>query len=146
MRSAILPAPVKPLELVEREVPEPGPGEILVKVTACGMCYSEVNHLRGHYPFGTFPVVPGHEISGVVAALGEGVVRPEVGTPVGAAWPYGSCGHCDQCARGDQILCTGAPGPSPASTATAATPSTSWAAPGSSPRCPTGSTPWPAPR
>lgn len=111
MRSAILPAPVKPLELVEREVPEPGPGEILVKVTACGMCYSEVNHLRGHYPFGTFPVVPGHEISGVVAALGEGVDRPEVGTPVGAAWPYGSCGHCDQCARGDQILCTGAPRP-----------------------------------
>ncbi|MFG2243831.1 alcohol dehydrogenase catalytic domain-containing protein [Spirillospora sp. NPDC048823] len=111
MRSALLSAPGKPLEIVEREVPEPGPGEILVEVTACGMCYSEVNHLRGHYPFGTFPTVPGHEISGVVAALGEGVAWPEVGTPVGAAWLYGSCGHCDQCVRGDQILCTGAPRP-----------------------------------
>ncbi|MES9543690.1 alcohol dehydrogenase catalytic domain-containing protein [Actinomadura sp. NPDC000600] len=109
MRSAVLTAQGKPLEIVEREAPEPGPGEILVKVTACGMCFSEVNHLRGHYPFGTFPVVPGHEVSGVVAALGEGVDWPAVGTPVGAAWVYGSCGHCDQCARGDQILCTGAP-------------------------------------
>ncbi|WP_165950146.1 alcohol dehydrogenase catalytic domain-containing protein [Actinomadura sp. GC306] len=109
MRGALLSAPGKPLEIVERDVPEPGPGEILVEVTACGMCFSEVNHLRGHYPFGTFPVVPGHEISGVVAALGEGVDQPAVGTPVGAAWPYGSCGHCDRCVRGDQILCTGAP-------------------------------------
>ncbi|WP_149263642.1 alcohol dehydrogenase catalytic domain-containing protein [Actinomadura sp. K4S16] len=109
MRSAVLTAQGKPLEIIEREAPEPGPGEILVKVTACGMCFSEVNHLRGHYPFGTFPVVPGHEVSGVVAALGEGVDWPAVGTPVGAAWVYGSCGHCDQCARGDQILCTGAP-------------------------------------
>ncbi|WP_165970369.1 alcohol dehydrogenase catalytic domain-containing protein [Actinomadura sp. 6K520] len=105
MRSALLSAPGKPLEIVEREVPEPGPGEILVKVTACGMCFSEINHLRGHYAFGTFPVVPGHEISGVVAALGAGVGWPAVGTRVGAAWPYGSCGHCDQCVRGDQILC-----------------------------------------
>ncbi|TDC88360.1 alcohol dehydrogenase catalytic domain-containing protein [Actinomadura sp. 7K507] len=109
MRSAVLTAPGKPLEIVEREVPEPGPGEILVEVTACGMCFSEINHLRGHYPFGTFPAVPGHEISGVVAALGEGVDWPEVGTAVGAQWLYGSCGHCDQCVRGDQILCTGAP-------------------------------------
>ncbi|MEU8306976.1 alcohol dehydrogenase catalytic domain-containing protein [Actinomadura sp. NPDC048955] len=109
MRSAVLTAPGGPLEIVDRDEPRPGPGEILVRVTACGMCFSEVNHLRGHYPFGTFPVVPGHEISGVVAALGEGVDWPEVGTPVGAAWLYGSCGHCDQCARGDQILCTGAP-------------------------------------
>ena len=111
MRSGLLSAPGKRLEIVEREVPEPGPGEILVEVTACGMCFSEVNHLRGHYPFGTFPTVPGHEISGVVAALGQGVDWPEVGTPVGAQWLYGSCGHCDQCVRGDQILCTGAPRP-----------------------------------
>ncbi|GAA0557959.1 alcohol dehydrogenase catalytic domain-containing protein [Actinomadura livida] len=111
MRSALLSAPGKPLEIVEREVPEPGPGEILVEVTACGMCFSEVNHLRGHYAFGTFPVVPGHEISGVVAALGPGVEWPEVGTRVGAAWPYGSCGHCDQCVRGDQNLCGALPRP-----------------------------------
>ncbi|TYK45840.1 alcohol dehydrogenase catalytic domain-containing protein [Actinomadura decatromicini] len=109
MRSAVLSAPGKPLEIVERDVPEPGPGEILVKVTACGMCYSEVSQFQGHYPFAAFPAVPGHEISGVVAALGTGVDWPGVGTPVGAAWIHGSCGHCDQCVRGDQILCTGAP-------------------------------------
>ncbi|MFI0483432.1 alcohol dehydrogenase catalytic domain-containing protein [Actinomadura sp. 9N215] len=109
MRSAVLSAPGKPLDVVERAVPEPGPGEILVKVTACGMCFSEINHWRGHYPFGTFPTVPGHEISGVVAALGQGVDWPEAGTPVGASWVHASCGRCDQCARGDQILCTGAP-------------------------------------
>ncbi|GAA4241931.1 alcohol dehydrogenase [Actinomadura meridiana] len=109
MRSAVLNAPGKPLEVVERELPEPGPGEILVKVTACGMCFSEVNHLRGHYPFASFPTVPGHEISGVVVALGDGVHWPQIGTPVGALWLYGSCGHCDQCARGDQVLCTGSP-------------------------------------
>ncbi|MFG2005276.1 alcohol dehydrogenase catalytic domain-containing protein [Spirillospora sp. NPDC048911] len=107
MRSAVLTAPEKPLELVERDVPEPGPGEILVKMTACGMCFSEVNQFHGHYPFGRFPVVPGHEISGVVAALGQGVDWPAVGTPVGAQFTYTSCGRCDYCVRGDQMLCTG---------------------------------------
>ncbi|GAA3210820.1 alcohol dehydrogenase catalytic domain-containing protein [Actinocorallia longicatena] len=105
MRAAVLNAPETALELVEREIPEPGPGELLVKVTACGMCFSEVNHLRGHYPFGRFPVVPGHEISGVVTALGEGVSFPPIGTPVGVPFLYDSCGHCDLCVRGDQILC-----------------------------------------
>ncbi|KAB2364650.1 alcohol dehydrogenase catalytic domain-containing protein [Actinomadura montaniterrae] len=109
MRSAVLTGKGRPLEIVEREVPEPGPGEILVKVTACGMCYSEVGLMQGHYPFGRFPTVPGHEISGVVEALGADVGWPAPGTPVGAQWIYGSCGRCDQCVRGDQILCTGAP-------------------------------------
>ncbi|MEU9022822.1 alcohol dehydrogenase catalytic domain-containing protein [Actinomadura sp. NPDC048394] len=109
MRSAVLTGKGRPLEIVEREVPEPGPGEILVKVTACGMCYSEVGLMQGHYPFGRFPTVPGHEISGVVEALGADVDWPAPGTPVGAQWIYGSCGRCDQCVRGDQILCTGAP-------------------------------------
>jgi len=105
MRAAVLTAPNTALVIQERDVPEPGPGELLVKVVACGMCYSEVNHLRGHYPFGTFPRVPGHEVSGVVAALGEGVGFPEVGTRVGMQFLYDSCGHCDLCVRGDQILC-----------------------------------------
>ncbi|MEU5879093.1 alcohol dehydrogenase catalytic domain-containing protein [Spirillospora sp. NPDC047279] len=107
--SATLTAPETRLELAEREIPEPGPDEILVKVAACGMCFSEVNQLHGHYPFGRFPVVPGHEISGVVAKLGPGVQWPEVGTPVGAQFLYSSCGHCDYCVRGDQMLCDGGP-------------------------------------
>ncbi|GGV08784.1 alcohol dehydrogenase [Actinomadura cremea] len=109
MRSAVLTGPGKALDVVERDVPAPGPGEILVRVTACGMCFSEVNHLNGHYPFGTFPTVPGHEITGVVEALGDGVSWPVPGTPVGAAWIHDSCGRCDNCVRGDQILCTGGP-------------------------------------
>ncbi|MBO2453724.1 alcohol dehydrogenase catalytic domain-containing protein [Actinomadura barringtoniae] len=108
MRAAVLKAPDTRLEIVERDVPEPGPGEILIKMVACGMCFSEVNQVHGHYPFARFPVVPGHEVSGVVAALGEGVDWPEVGTPVGSQFLYSSCGHCDYCVRGDQILCTGA--------------------------------------
>jgi D-arabinose 1-dehydrogenase-like Zn-dependent alcohol dehydrogenase len=105
MRVAELGAVRSPLSITERPVPEPGPGQVLVKVTACGMCYSEVNLLEGHYPFAHFPTVPGHEITGVVAALGPGVDWPEVGTPVGAQFLYSSDGHCDYCARGDQILC-----------------------------------------
>ena len=106
MRAAVLTAPDTSLQLVERDVPAPGPGVVLVRVTACGMCFSEVNLLRGKYPFARFPVVPGHEITGVVAALGPGVDFPAVGTPVGAQFLYSSCGHCDYCVRGDQILCT----------------------------------------
>ncbi|HMD24989.1 MAG TPA: alcohol dehydrogenase catalytic domain-containing protein, partial [Streptosporangiaceae bacterium] len=105
MRVAELGAVRAPLSLAERPTPEPGAGEILVKVTACGMCYSEVNLLNGEYPFARFPVVPGHEITGVVAALGPGVEWPAVGTAVGAQFLYSSCGHCDYCVRGDQILC-----------------------------------------
>src|SRR6266700_2402404 len=105
MRAAVLTAPNTALAIEERDIPEPGPGELLIKVVACGMCFSEVNHLLGHYPFGRFPMVPGHEVSGVVAALGEGVDFPAVGTPVGVPFLYDSCGHCDLCVRGDQILC-----------------------------------------
>jgi len=105
MRVAELSGVGAPLSVAERPVPEPGPGEILVKVTACGMCYSEVNLLNGEYPFARFPVVPGHEITGVVAALGPGVEWPAAGTAVGTQFLYSSCGQCDYCVRGDQILC-----------------------------------------
>jgi propanol-preferring alcohol dehydrogenase len=64
--------------------PAIGPGEVLVKVTACGVCFSHLTLLRGHYPFARFPVVPGHEITGTVAAVGPGVSWPAGGTAVGA--------------------------------------------------------------
>jgi D-arabinose 1-dehydrogenase-like Zn-dependent alcohol dehydrogenase len=105
MRVAQLDATETPLSLVERPVPEPGPGEILIKVIACGMCFTEVNELHGEYPFARFPVVPGHEITGTVAALGAGVDWPAVGTRVCAQFLHHSDGHCDYCVRGDQILC-----------------------------------------
>jgi D-arabinose 1-dehydrogenase-like Zn-dependent alcohol dehydrogenase len=105
MRAAIATAVDAPLSLTELDTPAPGPGEVLVKITACGVCFSDLNLLRGHYPFARFPVVPGHEITGLITAVGEGVTWPEVGTPVGAQFLYDSCGHCDYCVRGEQILC-----------------------------------------
>ncbi|MFE7276965.1 alcohol dehydrogenase catalytic domain-containing protein [Streptomyces sp. NPDC057623] len=105
MRAAVATGANLPLALDELDVPQPAAGEVLVKVTACGVCFSDLNLLRGHYPFARYPVVPGHEITGVVTAVGEGVAWPEVGTVVGAQFLYDSCGHCDHCVRGDQILC-----------------------------------------
>lgn len=106
MRAAVATAVDAPLSLTEREAPTPGPGEVLIKITACGVCFSDLNLLRGHYPFARFPVIPGHEITGTVAGVGPGVAFPEVGTPVGAQFLYDSCGHCDYCVAGEQILCT----------------------------------------
>ena len=106
MRAAIATAVNQPLSITDLEVPEPGEGELLVKLTACGVCFSDLGLLQGHYPFARFPVIPGHEITGTVAALGPGVTWPEVGTAVGGQFLYDSCGHCDYCVRGEQILCT----------------------------------------
>ncbi|MEU5115712.1 alcohol dehydrogenase catalytic domain-containing protein [Streptomyces longwoodensis] len=105
MRAATATAAHVPLTLGDRDVPEPGPGEVLVDVTACGVCFSDLNLLLGHYPFARFPVTPGHEITGVVTAIGDGVTFPETGAAVGAQFLYDSDGHCDYCVRGDQILC-----------------------------------------
>lgn len=105
MRAAVATGVNQPLSIAELDVPEPGPGEVLVKIIACGVCFSDLNLLHGHYPFARFPVVPGHEITGTVAAAGPCVTWPEVGTAVGAQFLYDSCGHCDYCVRGDQILC-----------------------------------------
>jgi alcohol dehydrogenase, propanol-preferring len=105
MRAAVVTGVNEPLSVVDRDVPTPGPGEVLVKLIACGVCFTDLNLVRGHYPFARFPVVPGHEITGVVEAVGEGVTFPAVGTRVGAQFLYDSCGHCDYCVRGEQILC-----------------------------------------
>jgi alcohol dehydrogenase, propanol-preferring len=105
MRAALLDAPEQPLSLADRPVPAPGPGEILVQVIACGMCFTEVNQLHGDYPFARFPVIPGHEITGTVIELGPGADWPPVGTRVGAQFLHDSDGHCANCARGEQILC-----------------------------------------
>ncbi|MEU6602980.1 alcohol dehydrogenase catalytic domain-containing protein [Streptomyces flaveolus] len=84
MRAAVATGANAPLILEDVEIPEPGPGEVLVRITACGVCYSDLNLLLGHYPFARFPVIPGHEINGVVTAVGNGVTWPEVGTAVQA--------------------------------------------------------------
>src|SRR4051794_5664887 len=97
MRAALATAAKAPLSLTELDVPEPGPDEVLVKMIACGVCYTDLGLLQGHYPFARFPVVPGHEVTGTVVATGPGVTWPNVGTTVGAQFLYDSCGHCEYC-------------------------------------------------
>ncbi len=92
-------------ELVERDVPEPGRGELLVKVEACGVCHSDMFAKECGYPGVTFPIVPGHEIAGVIEAVGEGVDWWQAGTRVGVGWFGGNCGHCEPCRRGFLIQC-----------------------------------------
>ncbi|MGI8845470.1 MAG: alcohol dehydrogenase [Thermoleophilaceae bacterium] len=92
-------------ELVEREIPTPGRGQLLVKVEACGVCHSDMFAKEGGYPGVTFPIVPGHEIAGVIEAVGEGVDWWEAGARVGVGWFGGNCGHCEPCRRGFLIQC-----------------------------------------
>ena len=93
------------LELVEREVPSPGRGEVLVRVNACGVCHSDAMAVEGTYPGISFPVIPGHEIAGVIEAVGEDVRPWEPGQRVGVGWFGGSCGWCEACRRGVFVHC-----------------------------------------
>jgi alcohol dehydrogenase/propanol-preferring alcohol dehydrogenase len=98
-----------PLELVEREIPEPGPGSVRVKVQACGICHSDSFTKEGTWPGIQYPRVPGHEIAGVIDALGPNVAGWERGTRVGVGWHGGHCGYCTSCRRGDFVTCQVAP-------------------------------------
>jgi D-arabinose 1-dehydrogenase-like Zn-dependent alcohol dehydrogenase len=94
-----------PFELVERDLPEPGRGEVRVKVQACGICHSDVFAKSGAFPGMTFPRVPGHEIAGVIDAVGADVVGWRPGQRVGVGWFGGNCGHCEPCRRGRLVDC-----------------------------------------
>jgi D-arabinose 1-dehydrogenase-like Zn-dependent alcohol dehydrogenase len=93
-------------ELVEREIPEPGPGKVRVKVEACGICHSDSVTKEGLFPGIQYPRVPGHEIVGVVDKLGEGAKGWKVGQRVGIGWHGGNCGYCHNCRRGNFFACT----------------------------------------
>jgi D-arabinose 1-dehydrogenase-like Zn-dependent alcohol dehydrogenase len=97
-----------PLELVERDVPEPPEGHVLVKVQACGICHSDSLTKDGLWPGLQFPRVPGHEIAGVIEKTGAGVEGWEVGQRIGVGWHGGHCGHCESCRHGDFVLCKNA--------------------------------------
>jgi D-arabinose 1-dehydrogenase-like Zn-dependent alcohol dehydrogenase len=92
-------------ELVERALPAPGRGEVRVKVEACGVCHSDSIAVDGLFAGIPYPIVPGHEIAGVVDAVGEGVIGWPVGTRVGVGWFGGHCGRCEPCRRGDLVDC-----------------------------------------
>jgi D-arabinose 1-dehydrogenase-like Zn-dependent alcohol dehydrogenase len=93
-------------ELVEREVPQPGFGEVRVKVEACGVCHSDSIAKEGYLPTVPYPIVPGHEIAGVIDAVGDGVVGWTAGTRVGVGWFGGHCGRCEPCRRGEMVSCS----------------------------------------
>jgi D-arabinose 1-dehydrogenase-like Zn-dependent alcohol dehydrogenase len=93
-----------PFELVQREFPEPGPGHVRIRVQACGVCHSDSITKFGIFPI-AYPRVPGHEIAGVIDAVGPDVPVFKVGQRVGLGWHGGHCNYCQQCRRGDFILC-----------------------------------------
>jgi len=108
MRAVQIPAAHGALELVEREIPQPRAGEVRIKVQACGICHSDTVVKDGIMPT-TYPRVPGHEVVGVIDAVGANVPRWKVGDRVGVGWNGGYCGYCDNCRRGDFFACTSVP-------------------------------------
>ena len=95
-----------PLTLVDLPIPDPGEGEILVKVLASGVCHTELDEIEGRTPPPAFPVVLGHQVVGRVERLGDNVCRYKPGDRVGIAWIYSSCGTCRYCRQGDENLCS----------------------------------------
>jgi D-arabinose 1-dehydrogenase-like Zn-dependent alcohol dehydrogenase len=105
MRAIQIPRQNGPLEPVEREIPAPGPGVVRVKVQACGICHSDSAIVGGMIPGVQYPRVPGHEVAGIVDAVGPGVEGWKVGQRVGAGWHGGNCGYCSACRRGNAFAC-----------------------------------------
>ena len=95
-----------PLVPAQRPDPVAGPGQILIKVTACGVCHTELDEIEGRTPPPRLPVIPGHEVVGRVAQSGPGAFRFRVGDRVGVGWLWSACGQCSFCRRGLENLCT----------------------------------------
>jgi D-arabinose 1-dehydrogenase-like Zn-dependent alcohol dehydrogenase len=93
------------LELVERDIPEPKARQVRIKVEACGVCHSDMFTVTGGFPGIQFPRVPGHEVVGLIDAVGADVPDWKQGMRVGVGWHGGHCGHCHSCRRGDFITC-----------------------------------------
>ena len=105
MQAMVLPSPGRPLILEERPDPLPGPGEVRIRVEACGVCRTDLHIVDGELPDIRRPVVPGHEIVGIVDALGPGVASHRVGQRVGIPWLGHTCGTCPYCATLRENLC-----------------------------------------
>ena len=106
MRAVQVPHAGGAFEIVEREIPEPGPGMVRIKVLACGVCHSDEVTKQGLLPGIQYPRVPGHEVIGLIDAIGPNVVpRWTLGERVGVGWNGGYCGYCDSCRRGNFFAC-----------------------------------------
>jgi D-arabinose 1-dehydrogenase-like Zn-dependent alcohol dehydrogenase len=105
MRVVQVSGPNRPFEIVERQIPEPGIGSVRIKVQACGVCHSDSVTKEGLFPNIQYPRVPGHEVAGVIDAVGPGVAGWEPSQQVGVGWNGGYCGYCDPCRRGEFFAC-----------------------------------------
>lgn len=106
MKAAVLHALKTPLVIEQVAIPEPGYGDILIKVTACGVCHSDLHAVDGDWtPQPVIPLIPGHEVTGKVAKLGPGVAALAIGDEVGVPWMYSSCGACEFCLAGMETIC-----------------------------------------
>ncbi len=105
MRAMVVPAPGAGLHMQERDLPEPGRHEIRIRVHACGVCHSDSLTVEGGIPGIVYPRIPGHEIIGVIDALGADVDGWDVGSRVGVGWFGGCCGTCGRCRRGEAFAC-----------------------------------------
>ncbi|MFF4407585.1 alcohol dehydrogenase [Streptomyces sp. NPDC001262] len=105
MRVAQVSSPGGKFEIVERELPQPGPGHVRITVEACGVCHTDAAFVHNAFPGVGFPLVTGHEVAGRIDALGEGVTGWQAGDRVAVGWFGGHCGHCRPCREGDFIDC-----------------------------------------
>uniref|UniRef100_UPI0035CBD632 zinc-dependent alcohol dehydrogenase n=1 Tax=uncultured Sphingomonas sp. TaxID=158754 RepID=UPI0035CBD632 len=106
MQAAVVTAFGKPLVLQELAIPTPGPGQILVKTEACGVCHTDLHAAKGDWPLKPNPpFIPGHEAIGIVVALGAGVTTVKEGDRVGVPWLYSACGHCEYCLSAWETVC-----------------------------------------
>jgi propanol-preferring alcohol dehydrogenase len=106
MKAAVVTSFTQPLEIQDRPVPEPGPGQVLVRIEASGLCHTDIHAAHGDWPVKpTPPFVPGHEGVGIVEALGAGVTERALGDRVALPWLGHACGHCDHCVDGWETLC-----------------------------------------
>lgn len=106
MQAAVVRSFGKPLSLEEVQVPTPGPGQVLVKVVASGVCHTDLHAAQGDWPVKpVLPFIPGHEGAGYVAALGAGVTSLKEGDRVGVPWLHSACGACEHCISGWETLC-----------------------------------------
>jgi propanol-preferring alcohol dehydrogenase len=106
MRAAVVEEFGKPLVIREWDIPTPGPGQIVIKTEACGVCHTDLHAAHGDWPLKpTLPFIPGHEGIGPVVAVGAGVTLVKEGDRVGLPWLYSACGHCEYCLAGFETVC-----------------------------------------
>ena len=106
MRSVQVSKPKGSLEIAERDIPEPAPRQVRIKVQACGICHGDSITKDGLFPGIRYPRVPGHEVAGIIDSVGKDVTEWKIGQRVAVGWHGGHCGHCESCRRGDFLACS----------------------------------------